>query len=649
MPRILGPDGRPIARDDLSREIAAVTLAGVRRRLADAVAMGLTPARLAGILRAADAGEAQAYLTLAEEMEERSPHYAGVLGTRKRAVTGLQRTVESASDDPRDVELRDQVETHLIKTPAFGRLLAALLDGLGKGYSAVEIRWDTERAPWAPRDRSRLERAYVWRDPRYFAYDQATGRELRLLDDSAPFDGLPLPPWRFVVHEPSLKMGLPIRNGLARLACASYMCSTFTLEDWLAFAEVFGMPLRLGRYPDRLLTDPSAEAKASINTLMAAVAGLGSDAAAVLPESMRIDFQAAGSGAGGADLFERLADRLDKLISKAVLGRSDAADSTPGKLGGDRHASDVRRDILESDGEELENTVNEQLVLPFVDLNYGPQAAYPAIRLRVPDQEDLAGLVNMLKEMVPLGLEVEQSVIRDKWGLPDPDPKGKLLGAPKPAAPPEPPPALNRARNRAAPVVSDEIDQLAADALGDWEPLVAPAVDPIRRLAERAGSFEEFLADLPALLDQMDPKALVESLAEAAFKARGLGEGENPALSARKRANPPLQVPVHVPEPPPPNITVTAPQVTVNVPEQTAPAPNITVTAPQVTVNVPEQTAPAPNITVNVPETPPDPLVTQAAADNAEAARINRALAAERLAFTRESISALRSKDGGDA
>jgi len=208
---------------------------------------------------------------------------------------------------------------------------------------------------------------------------------------------------------------------------------------------------------------------------------------------------------------------------------------------------------------------------------------------------------------------------------------------------------LNRARNRAAPVVSDEIDQLAADALGDWEPLVAPAVDPIRRLAERAGSFEEFLADLPALLDQMDPKALVESLAEAAFKARGLGEGENPALSARNRAEPPVQVTVHVPEPPPPNITVTAPQVTVNVPEQTAPAPNITVTAPQVTVNVPEQTAPAPNITVNVPETPPDPLVTQAAADNAEAARINRALAAERLAFTRESISALRSKDGGDA
>jgi phage gp29-like protein len=415
-----------------------------------------------------------------------------------------------------------------------------LLDALGKGYSVAEIRWDTEQAPWSPRDRSRHERAYTWRDPRYFKYDQSTGRELRLLDERAPHDGLALEPWRFIVHEPCLKMGLPIRGGLARLAAVSYMCSTFTLEDWLAFAEVFGMPLRLGRYPDRYEEarhgdDPIAKsaAEAAISTLKAAVYGLGSNAAAVMTDSMRIDFQAAGSGAGGADLFERLADRLDKQISKAVLGRSDAADSTAGKLGGEQFASDVRRDILESDAEELSNTLNEQLVQPFIALNFGPQARYPLIQLRVPDQEDLAGLVVMLKEMVPLGLEVEQSVIRDKWGLPDPDPKGKLLGKPaaselpaQPIDPPNPPPpALNRALNRIAPAETDEIDLLVEDALDDWQPLLAPALDPLQQLADDSASFEDFLAQLPGLLGQMDGQAFIQSLAAAAFKARGLGDG----------------------------------------------------------------------------------------------------------------------------
>lgn len=525
--RILGPDGEPIRKSDLGREIATVTLTGVRRRLADAVAQGLTPQRLAHILRQAADGDAHAYLTLAEEMEERSPHYAGVLGTRKRAVIGLQRMVESASDDPHDVALRDAVETHLVKPPAFGRLLGALLDALGKGFSVAEIRWETEQLPWAPRDRSRLETAYTWRDPRYFVYDRVTGRELRLLDPAAPFEGLPLPPWRFIVHEPILKMGLSVRNGLARLVAVSYLCAHFTMVDWLAFAEVFGMPLRLGRYPDHLVNDPSDEAKTAIDTLVRAVSGLGSDAAAVLPDSMRIEFQAAAGGAGGADLFEKLAERLDKLISKAVLGRSDAADATAGKLGGEQAASEVRRDILESDAEELSNTLNAQLVRPFIDLNYGPQTAYPAIKLLVPDQEDLAGLVAMLKEMVPLGLKVEQSVIRDKWGLPDPAPDAELLGAAAPVPPPTPPapPALNRAANRAnSPSGQDDIDRLADDAMDGWEPLVAPSIDPVRRLVERAASFDEFLADLPTLLGEMEAKTLVESLAEAAFKARGLGD-----------------------------------------------------------------------------------------------------------------------------
>ncbi|MER2529360.1 MAG: DUF935 domain-containing protein [Candidatus Competibacter denitrificans] len=552
--RILGPDGRPVAKTDLTREIATVSLTGVRRRLADTIAQGLTPAKLTAILRSAVEGDANAYLTLAEEMEERSAQYGAVLGVRKRAVLGLQRLVESARDDPQDIELRDAVETHLVKTPAFGRLLAALLDALGKGYSVAEIRWDTEQIPWAPRDKSRLERAYTWRDPRYFVYDQASGRELRLMDESALIDGLPLAPWRFIVHEPSLKMGLPIRGGLARLAATSYMCSTFTLEDWLAFAEVFGMPLRLGRYPDHLATDTSAEAKAAINTLIAAVSGLGSDAAAVLPESMRIDFQAAGSGAGGADLFDRLADRLDKLISKAVLGRSDAADSTSGKLGGEQFASDVRRDILESDAEELSNTLNEQLVRPFVDLNFGPQARYPAIKLLVPDQEDLKGLADMLQKLVPLGLEVEQSVIRDKWGLPDPDPKGKLLGKPAspepptppvapPVAPPEPP-ALNRALNRdRLPANADVIDALIADELADWEPIMEPLVDPVQQLASESTTYEQFLAGLPTLLGTLDAQKLIESLAAAAFKARGLGDGEMRDPIAQNRSD---SQPVHV-------------------------------------------------------------------------------------------------------
>ena len=57
-----------------------------------------------------------------------------------------------------------------------------------------------------------------------------------------------LEPYKYIIHKPKLKSGLPIRNGLARLAATMYMLKGFTLKDWWAFAEVFGMPIRVGKY-----------------------------------------------------------------------------------------------------------------------------------------------------------------------------------------------------------------------------------------------------------------------------------------------------------------------------------------------------------------------------------------------------------------
>lgn len=506
------------AKADLSREIIGPALAGLSHRYHVPVDQGLTPAQLTALLRDADYGNADAYLTLAEEMEERDPHYASVLSTRKRAVLGLPRLVESASDKRADKKLADAVRDALAG-PSLNGLLSGLLDALGKGYSAVELVWDTRAMPWTP--------AYVWRDPRYFRYDRETGTRL-LLAPSVYADGEPLPPYRFIVHQPRLKLGLPIRGGLARLCAVTHLCARMAVEDWLLFAEVFGMPLRIGRYG----SSASAE---DVELLKTAVAGLGHDAAAVLHESMSIEFQAASSGAGGADLYERLLDTLQKLISKAVLGRSDAADATSGKLGNEQASSEVRRDILESDAADLSETLNAQLVRPFIDLNFGPQQRYPTLKLHVPDQEDLAGLVDMLAKLVPLGLKVEQSIIRDKFGLPDPDEGAELLGAPVPAPEPQADtegpddiedPAVNRALNRASPAAADPTAPLV-ERLGEQaEPLLQNLLDPVRAALDDSADLMDFREKLLQLYPDLDGKAFADLMGQALAVADAAGMWE---------------------------------------------------------------------------------------------------------------------------
>src|SRR3990172_6684796 len=161
---------RPIKKADLVREFAAPTLTGIRTLWTNTVASGLTPQRLASILQNAADGDASEYLTLAEEMEEKEPHYSSVLGTRKRAVKRLPAVVESYSDSAQDKKLADAVRD-MVRKPGFKGMLEDALDALGKGYSCTEIMWDRSGSQWFPKE-------YIWRDPRFFTFDRIARREI---------------------------------------------------------------------------------------------------------------------------------------------------------------------------------------------------------------------------------------------------------------------------------------------------------------------------------------------------------------------------------------------------------------------------------------------------------------------------------------
>jgi hypothetical protein len=53
---------------------------------------------------------------------------------------------------------------------------------------------------------------------------------------------------------------------------------------------------------------------------------------------------------------------------------------------------------------------------------------------------------------------------------------------------------------------------------------LAPIIDPIRELAERSPSQEEFIAGLPGILETMDETELTRRLAVELFKSRGVGD-----------------------------------------------------------------------------------------------------------------------------
>ena len=213
-------------------------------------------------------------------------------------------------------------------------------------------------------------------------------------------------------------------------------------------------------------------------------------------------------------------------MSKAVLGQTASSEGTPGRLGSDETQEKVRQDILRADARQLENTLNRDLARPFLDLNFGAREADPRIALPVRDPEDVQALAAAVAQLAPLGLRPGAAELRERLGLSDPAEGAAVL------APPAADPAANAlawARNRAggAEAAAELLEGIAAAELEGWRPHLEPLAGPLRELAERAASYEEFLAGLPDLLADTDLEALVRALASAAFQARGLGDARD--------------------------------------------------------------------------------------------------------------------------
>ena len=207
-----------------TREIAVAT---VRDKYSSYPSHGLTPERLARILKEADQGDIYRQAELFEEIEEKDPHLFSVMQTRKNTVLGLDWEIIAYSDDKRDQDIAAFVGDILYNLQDFEDAMLDLLDAIGKGFSVCEILWDIVGGKALPVD-------LVWRHQKKFRYDDL--EKLRLLTEENLSTGIEIPPNKFVINTYRARSGSPARAGVYRVCVWMYMFKNFTVKDWIAFA-----------------------------------------------------------------------------------------------------------------------------------------------------------------------------------------------------------------------------------------------------------------------------------------------------------------------------------------------------------------------------------------------------------------------------
>ena len=351
---------------------------------------------------------------LFEEMEEKDCHLASVLQTRRLAVAGLDWLVQAYSENARDQEISAFCDEQLRTIDGFEYAMTDLLDAIGKGYSACEIIWGI-------RSKKAVVERLAWIHPKRISFWNSVTP--RILTDEDRIRGIEPPPWKLIFHRYRARSGHDTRAGVLRACAWMYLFKNYAIKDWAIFSEVFGMPLRLGKY------EPSAS-QADRDALVTALRSLGTDAAGIISKSTEIEFvEASQRLSGTSNPYETLVNFCNREISKAVLGQTLTTDTsgTTGTYSAGKVHNLVRLDILKADSLALANTLRTQLLTPLVGFNFGWDHHVPYIIFDVKEDEDMKAVAEAHEILGRMGFPMSLEYLSDRFGIPLPEAGQQLI------------------------------------------------------------------------------------------------------------------------------------------------------------------------------------------------------------------------------
>ncbi len=562
MTTLVDADGRPIDTAAI-REPQTARVGHLQREWDQHPARGLTPERLSRILQAAEQGDLVPQIELADDMEERDAHLYAELGKRRGFVTQLDWDIKPPEDaTPEEEKLAKQVQDwlHMVEATANGVtggmpvLIATMTDAILKGFAPQELVWNY--VPDGSGRKVMVPKA-TWQPQRWFTTSADRRRFLlrsrqmtEATADLPAVQGEELLPFAWLMHVHPARNGYLARSSLVRVLAWPYLFKNYSVRDLAEFLEIYGLPLRLGKYP----TGASDKEKLA---LLQAVTQIGHNAAGIIPQNMLLEFTAA--AAGTEVPFAAMWDRMDAAESKAILGQTlTASEGQHGTQALGNVHNEVRHDIGEDDAQRIAETITRQLIGPLVALNVAgvDPDRMPRLVFDTGEPEDLALYADALPKLAKAGMKIGRKWAQEKLRIPEPEdgedvlqgppdplapgavpgqpgapgatgaPRAPGAVPPKPAQPPQPAPKAALTAQAGPP--PDLVDELVADITSEWQPLLGPMVQPLldeMRKAVAAGeSLEAFAARLPDLIPKLDAQPVTAAIAQAAFAARLAGE-----------------------------------------------------------------------------------------------------------------------------
>jgi phage gp29-like protein len=316
----------------------------------------------------------------------------------------------------------------------FKGLVRDLVHSRFLGHMVDEIHWEM-------RGQEAMPVCAVALPARYYGYPiqmevedrlmiNRSGRLSNAMSDLEDFEKYP---HRFVVGICQRSTAHPTVSAMFRCLAGFWLASIFGLEWLMHYAEIFGIPFRMGEY-----AKGDDDAKAA---LLTALRDLGAGGAGVFPQNAKITLIESAKSA--AELPQKeIIDMANQAADILILGQTLTSDVSSTGTGGNRALGqvhqDIRDEVLEGCIDYVAMLLNAQFVRSIIELNYGEGAdEIPKLSAKIDQPQDEESLARRDKILfVDMKVPVSTDYVRKHNNLPTPSDTDDIYVPPAPTPSP---------------------------------------------------------------------------------------------------------------------------------------------------------------------------------------------------------------------
>jgi phage gp29-like protein len=363
------------------------------------------------IVRNAEGGDTRDLFCLYRDLILSDAHTQGEISKRKLAVIGDLMTFQPQNKTvPADVLASERIDDMVSNCRAWRLGCSALLDGCLYPVSVVE-------KVFAPSSGGlRFKLVELVPVPHYLL--DFTSGAMRIFDVD-PVSGMVLStshdpdPNRYMVHRGHLLTTPDNWGGPLRSILFWWLLSAMDREWWARFLDRYGSPFLVGKY-----APGDTESRGVLERAFSMAVKIGG---LVVTDQTAVEIKEAAAASTG-EAYDKFLTICQREKSKLIIGQtlSSEAQATGMNSGVSNQHEAVRQDIRKLDATLLSETLRQQLVQQFMDIN-GLAGEAPEIVWGSDSVEEIASTTGLLESLGKSGIELDDSglaTLSERVGLP---------------------------------------------------------------------------------------------------------------------------------------------------------------------------------------------------------------------------------------